>query len=71
MKNYITGILVLIASSVFNPGTLAQGKEIDVNISTNPAGSWYVTPWVWVVGAVIFIILIVAILKGGRRRPGN
>ena len=29
--------------------------------------NWYASPWVWVVGAAVLILLIVALSSGGRR----
>ena len=48
---------------------LAQdaGKEINVDVDTDGA-AWYASPWVWVVGAAVFILLLVALTRGGGRR---
>ncbi|HZH64277.1 MAG TPA: hypothetical protein VEY10_05240 [Flavisolibacter sp.] len=43
-------------------------KKIDVNINTNSGNNWYASPWVWVVGAAVFILLLVALTRGGSRR---
>lgn len=43
-----------------------ETKNIDVNINTK-GNSWYASPWVWVVGAAVFILLLVALTRGGRR----
>jgi len=46
----------------------AQEKSTDVNININKEdGSFWSKPWVWVVGAAIFILLLVAISRGGGR----
>jgi len=45
----------------------AGGKDINVNVNTKN-GAWYSSPWVWVIGAAIFILLLVAISRGGGRR---
>jgi hypothetical protein len=50
---------------------LAQEKDKDlkVDIDVDKGGSdWYTQPWVWAIGAAVFIIIIVAILKGGGRK---
>ncbi len=51
-------------------GTLVLAQETkDVNINLNTKGSnWYASPWVWVVGAAVFILLLVALTRGGGRR---
>ena len=43
---------------------------IDVNKDTNTA-NWYASPWVWVIGAAVFIILLVALTSGGRSRSSS
>jgi len=44
-------------------------KSVDVNINTNGGGGFFNSTWVWVVGAAVFILLLVALLRGnGSRR---
>jgi len=65
-KAYLT-ILTVVANLVL----LAQEKSTDINVDINKnSGStnWYASPWVWVVGAAVFIILLVALTSGGRSR---
>ena len=66
-KAYLTFWAVL-----FNLLVWAQeggDKKIDVNINTKgDGGGWYASPWVWVVGAAVFILLLVALTRGGSRR---
>ena len=35
------------------------------SIDMNDSGAWYTSPWVWVVGAAVFILLLIALLRGG------
>ncbi|MGN7784894.1 hypothetical protein ACTJIJ_10215 [Niabella sp. 22666] len=46
-------------------------KKIEVDINTKGAGdsanSFFMQPWVWVVGGAIFILLLVALLRGNKR----
>jgi len=41
-------------------------KKVDINVNTK-GNAWYASPWVWVVGAAVFILLLVALTRGGRR----
>lgn len=61
---YLAGMAVLI-----NTILLAQDKSPDVNvkIEKDNGGSFWGMPWVWVVGAAIFILLLVALLRGRSR----
>ena len=48
--------------------TLAQEKKLDVDIDINKQeDDWYRQPWVWVVGLAVFILILVAILKSGKK----
>ena len=45
----------------------AQDKKVDVNISTDSGGGGvFSQPWVWVVGGAVFIIILVALLRGKK-----
>ena len=46
----------------------AETKKVDVDISTGNDANWYASPWVWVVGAAVFILLLVALTRGSGRR---
>ena len=63
-KLYFTLMSAFLALVSFAQET----KKVDVDISTggNDA-NWYASPWVWVVGAAVFILLLVALTRGGRR----
>jgi len=39
-----------------------------VGVTVERSENWYASPWVWVIGAAVFILLLVALLGGGRGR---
>lgn len=43
------------------------GKDINVDVNTK-GDAWYASPWVWVVGAAVFILLLVALTRGSGRK---
>ena len=64
-KAYLT-ILTVVANLVL----LAQEKSTDITVDVNKnegASNWYASPWVWIVGAALFIILLVALTSGRSR----
>lgn len=65
MKKLIFSISAALLSII----VFAQEKkaEIDVDINKGNEANWYASPWVWVVGAAIFILLLVALMRGGSR----
>lgn len=42
-------------------------KKVDININSKSGNAWYTSPIVWIIGAAVFILLLVALLRGGRR----
>jgi hypothetical protein len=65
---YLTLMTTLLSFVVF-----AQEKSTEVDINVNKDGgnsNWYASPWVWIVAAAVFILLIVA-LTSGRSRSGD
>jgi hypothetical protein len=66
MKTFILSLITILYSTFL----LAQEetKKINVDINTDGEGSaWYTSPWLWVVAAAVFILLLVALTRGGRR----
>jgi len=48
--------------------TFAQDKGLDVDINVKKENEWYQNPIVWVIGGAVFILLLVALLRGGQRK---
>jgi hypothetical protein len=46
----------------------AQDEKVEIDIGVNREPVWYQQPWAWVLGAAIFILLLVALLRGSRKR---
>ena len=66
MKKIYLSLCVAFLSII----AFAQEKsaEIDVNINKGGEANWYASPWLWIVGAAVFILLLVALTRGGGRR---
>lgn len=68
MKHWLNKkISLLVLSVITSFYVLAQdAKKVDVDISLDKGGNstWYQQPWVWIVGGAVFILLLVAMLKG-------
>ena len=52
----------------FSIATFAQNKGIDVDINLKKETAWYQNPVVWVIGGAVFILLLVALLRGGSKK---
>lgn len=67
-QNTLMKFTVMLVSLLLSIAALAQDKGTDINVNVNKGGgNWYTQPWVWIVGAAIFILLLVALLRGNSR----
>ena len=74
----LQGIFFLFVVNLFSVASMAQEntgateetttskttKTTDINITADGGGEWYTQPWVWVVGGAVFLIILVALLRG-------
>jgi hypothetical protein len=47
--------------------TRTSTEKTDVDLTVSGDDTWYTQPWVWIAGAAVFILLLVALLSGGRK----
>lgn len=70
----VRSFLTLLCLVVFQAALIAQDAQPGGSSSTTTVTKhetttyWYANPWVWVVGGAIFILLLVALLKGSSGR---
>ena len=64
MKKVYLSVLGALLSAL----TYAQEKSADINVDINKSGGggWYTNPIVWIVGAAVFILLLVALTRSSR-----
>ncbi|MFC0775753.1 hypothetical protein [Terrimonas alba] len=68
LKQVFTKLVLAIMLSMTNALAFAQEKGVDVDINIKKESAWYQQPWVWIVGAAVFILLLVAILRSGTSK---
>ena len=49
----------------------SSSSTTTTTVSTEQTTQWYSSPWVWVIGAAIFILLLVALLRGNSSRSAG
>lgn len=64
-KSVMATILTVFATTI----VYAQEKGVDLNINVKKEGAdWYTQPWVWVVGGAVFLLLLIALLRGSGNK---
>jgi hypothetical protein len=65
MKRVCLSVIAAITSML----AIAQEKsaEVDINLNKDGGGGWG-APWMWVVGAAVFILLLVALMRRNTSR---
>ena len=68
MNKILKSVPFFLMSMVVSVLTFAQDKGLDVDINVKKESEWYQQPWVWIIGGAVFILLLVALLRGGERK---
>jgi len=70
LQNWFTKLTLVIAAAFVTVVSFAQEtKKVDVSInSKGDGGNFFASPWVWIIGVAVFILLLVALMRGGTRR---
>jgi len=77
LKNRLMLLIVLLMNTTLalaQDGADGGGASVTVSKTTTSSTSssmpqdWYTQPWVWIVGALVFILLLVALVRGGSSR---
>ena len=66
-------ISIFLLTIFFSAFAFAQDKAADLKVDVNTTTSttttdWYTNPIYWVIGAVVLIIIVALISRGGSRR---
>jgi cytochrome bd-type quinol oxidase subunit 2 len=69
MKSLFKRTLLFLSLTMLSVIVWAQDKKVDVDINLNGKAekSWFQQPIVWIIGAAIFVLLLVAILRPRER----
>jgi len=60
-------VLAVFMLSFLTTVAWAQDKGIDIDVNLDKGRDWYNNPIVWVIGGAVFILLLVALLRGGKK----
>ncbi len=69
LKKDIIKLALALCLSLFVTVVWAQDSTANVNIKiTKESTTWYAQPWVWILGGAVFLLLLVALLRGSGNR---
>ncbi len=71
IKQIVNSISLAFLIMLVSLYSFAQDKKVDVNIGTDNNGGFWGSPWVWVVGVAVFILLLVALMRGGGNKSSS
>lgn len=66
MKSLIQKTTLYVLLLIVSINGFAQDKKLDVDINVGKENNWYQQPWLWVVGGAVFILLLVALIRGKK-----
>jgi len=66
---FFLSMLVILSSVTFVLAQDSGGSSSSSTSTTTTSSStqnWYAQPWVWIVGGAVFILLLVALVRGSK-----
>ena len=70
MKNWANRFSLMLVAVLTQVALFAQnnGGGLDVNVDIDRGGgAWYANPWIIAVGVALFVLLLVALMRGNNR----
>ena len=64
-RSWFVFLLSFISSFLWAQDSTVSSNKITTSETTTTTTEWYAQPWVWIVGGAVFIIILVALLRGG------
>ena len=75
LKLSIQKVLLLFPAIFMCALIMAQDSTVSSSSTstsvTTEQTTWYTQPWAWVVGGIIFILILVALMRGGGDKSGR
>jgi hypothetical protein len=69
-KHFITLLVLTLINTILwaQQETTESSSSTKVTVTEEQSSNWYTQPWVWIVGAAIFLLLLIALLRSGGDR---
>ncbi len=71
----LKSFLTLICITMMQVAIMAQDQPSSSSTTTTTTHqtttTWYANPWVWVLGAAVFILLLIALLRGSSGKSAS
>src|SRR5688572_26719757 len=63
-RTFLLLLMVQLLPFVLMAQDSGQGSTTTTTTTSSKVTHWYASPWVWVAGAAVFVLLLVALLRG-------
>ncbi len=67
IPSVFTKFLAVLSLCMVSAVVWAQDKGLDIDVDVDKGGDWYANPIVWIIAGAVFILLLVALLRGGSK----
>ena len=68
--SWLSAIFTFTGTALFQQLSIAQDSTIRTTLTTDET-LWYMQPWVWIVGGIAFLLILIALFSGGNRNKGT
>ena len=64
----LTSVMIMLVNVAVMAQDSASTSSSTTTTSVKTTENWYASPWVWVAGAAVFILLLVALTRGSSNK---
>ncbi|MEO7265868.1 MAG: hypothetical protein ABIW38_13205 [Ferruginibacter sp.] len=71
LSNYLRYSMLILLSIGFQMAFSQDTSTVKTTVTevlTNDEALWYMQPWVWIVGGIALLLLLIALFSGGRKK---
>jgi hypothetical protein len=61
-------LLCFMSTLVWAQDSTGSSNKVTTTETTTTTTEWYAQPWVWIAGGAVFIIILVALLRGNSNK---
>jgi len=63
---FVNGLVIVFCLMLSTHLSNAQDTTV-TNILTSDEDLWYMQPWVWIVGGIALLLILISLFSGGRK----
>ena len=66
--SFVTLLLTIMQAVAWAQDSAVSATSTSTSTTSTTERTWYAEPWVWIVGGAVFLLLLVALMRGNSNK---